>query len=295
TKTLLGGLIGTAILVVFGGHVWAVAPQTSNLGVSIEIIDTGVTPTPTPTATPVSPGGQTNVPITPPAPGEVVLFGLGYPESLVTILRNGAVTATLKAEKDGTFQRTLAAVPVGISTFSLFAEDRAGRKSSTISITINIASNTRITITGLFIPPTIDTPPFVGRRETFAIRGEVFPDSLITLFIAPEDLARHTRADGNGVWAYEVDAGALKPGSHRVRAKAQTEIGAQSEFSEERSFTVLSLTCENADLNGDTQVNIIDFSILLFWFGSANSCSDQNNDGIVDIIDFSILLFYWTG
>lgn len=53
-----------------------------------------------------------------------------------------------------------------------------------------------------------------------------------------------------------------------------------------------------ADFNGDGKINMIDFSILLFYFDKPISIAsryDLNSDGIIDIIDISILLFYWTG
>jgi len=53
--------------------------------------------------------------------------------------------------------------------------------------------------------------------------------------------------------------------------------------------------CPYADLNKDGRVNLIDFSILLFWWGKDDMCCDQNQDGNVNIVDFSILLYYWTG
>jgi hypothetical protein len=53
--------------------------------------------------------------------------------------------------------------------------------------------------------------------------------------------------------------------------------------------------CPYADLNKDSKVNLIDFSILLYWWGRSSSCADQNSDNVVNLIDFSIMLYYWTG
>ncbi len=53
--------------------------------------------------------------------------------------------------------------------------------------------------------------------------------------------------------------------------------------------------CPGADLNKDKKVNLIDFSILLFYWGTNNTCADQNKNGKVDLIDFSIMLYNWTG
>ena len=55
----------------------------------------------------------------------------------------------------------------------------------------------------------------------------------------------------------------------------------------------------NSDLNRDGSVNLTDFSILVFWWGTnggdSNPPADINGNGRVSIEDFSILLFNWTG
>ncbi len=55
--------------------------------------------------------------------------------------------------------------------------------------------------------------------------------------------------------------------------------------------------CKGADLNGDNNVNSVDFSILLAFWKTAppfkNTCVDINKDRRVDSIDFSILLSQW--
>jgi len=55
---------------------------------------------------------------------------------------------------------------------------------------------------------------------------------------------------------------------------------------------------KNGDLNNDKKTNIIDFSILLFFWNQKipkNPCADVNKDGAVNIFDFSIMLFWWNG
>lgn len=59
----------------------------------------------------------------------------------------------------------------------------------------------------------------------------------------------------------------------------------------------LSFSPKGADLNGDGKIDIVDLSILLYYFDKpapAPEKYDFNNDGKVDIVDISILLFYWT-
>jgi len=40
---------------------------------------------------------------------------------------------------------------------------------------------------------------------------------------------------------------------------------------------------------------LVDFSILLYNWGTANSAADINGDGTVSLADFSIMMYYWTG
>lgn len=55
--------------------------------------------------------------------------------------------------------------------------------------------------------------------------------------------------------------------------------------------------CVGADLNHDTKVSLIDFSILMVFFNKpapfTNPCADINMDGKVTVVDFSILLTQW--
>lgn len=51
-----------------------------------------------------------------------------------------------------------------------------------------------------------------------------------------------------------------------------------------------------SDFNKDGKVNIIDLSILLFWFGKTSpeiASYDLNKDSKIDIVDVSILFYHW--
>ena len=56
-------------------------------------------------------------------------------------------------------------------------------------------------------------------------------------------------------------------------------------------------TCVGGDINRDTKVNLVDFSIFLMSFNQPapfpNPCVDINQDGKVSVVDFSILLTQW--
>ena len=55
---------------------------------------------------------------------------------------------------------------------------------------------------------------------------------------------------------------------------------------------------EAADLNGDNSIDIVDLSVLLYYYGQRGqgiSRYDLNDNGVIDLPDISILMYYWTG
>jgi hypothetical protein len=60
---------------------------------------------------------------------------------------------------------------------------------------------------------------------------------------------------------------------------------------------LLPVLLQFADLNGDSRIDVVDLSVLLFYFnqtGEKISRYDLNGDGIIDVADISILMYYWT-
>ncbi|MEK7180765.1 MAG: hypothetical protein AAB738_00305 [Patescibacteria group bacterium] len=58
------------------------------------------------------------------------------------------------------------------------------------------------------------------------------------------------------------------------------------------------ITLQKVDLNGDCLVDLVDLSILLYYYdrtGNEISRYDFNDNGIVDFPDVSVMMFYWTG
>jgi len=234
----------------------------------------------------------------PPPPAEVIFKGMAYPNAFLTILKNGGVAATFKAEPSGLFEKKLTGIWEGTHTFGIRAEDTEGRESVTQSFTVTLIRGTITIISRIFIPPTIELfPPEVGKGETLNIFGQVFPESQVDIFISPGEIVKKTIASPQGKWSFKLDTAVLEEGEYKVQAKALFGEGEQSPFSQTLSFSVIT-KCKGADLNFDGKVNIIDFSILLYFWGQtkpANTCADINFDGIVNIVDFSIMMYQWTG
>jgi hypothetical protein len=228
----------------------------------------------------------------------IIFEGRAYPRAFITLLKNGVVTATFFAENSGLFKKELTGISGGTYNFVIFAEDTEGRKSVTLSFTTDILGGTTTTISRIFIPPTISLfPAEVERGDEINISGQVFPKSRVNIFISPGEIMKEIVATEEGRWAFKLDTTPLTEREYRIRAKAFYGEGEQSQFSQAISFSLLLPKCRGADLNFDGKVNIIDFSILLYFWNQtnpSNRCADINFDGKVNIIDFSIMMYWWT-
>ena len=76
---------------------------------------------------------------------------------------------------------------------------------------------------------------------------------------------------------------------------AYTVKAADAEGNTSVASNTLNITAsvKPGDLNYDNQVNIVDLSIFLSRWNTANSEADFNSDGTVNIVDFSIFLSNW--
>ena len=247
----------------------------------------------------------------PPLPGEpgVILAGWAYPDSDVVILKDGIEEGMAKAAANAAFGAFLADLSQGVYTFSLWSTDAKGRRSLTYSTTFWIDDGTQTTVSDIIIPPTIE----LGRDslpagEMLPVFGQSVPGKTVEVWLYPqktgelkdEEIRKKEVVAGlSGEWSLSMDTAGLK-GIYRVKAKTKIEGVGESGFSQIINVSIgASLApeeeCAGADLNKDGRVNITDFSILLYWWGTDNACADQNHNGTVDLIDFSIMMYYWTG
>lgn len=235
---------------------------------------------------------------------KVVIKGKSYANSDVHILVDGKVTGIVEADAKADFYFETTELPAGVASFGFWSEDKAGLKSTLLTLTLRVISGTVTTITGVYIAPTIDVDKkSVRQGEQINIFGQTIPQTTVNVHINSE-VEHVVQASSNeaGKWNINFDTKPLEENFHTAKANFQTNVGGnviKSGFSKSVSFAISKLggeaICKEADLNGDGRVNLTDFSILLFHWGTANACADQNQNGKVDLIDFSIMMYYWTG
>jgi hypothetical protein len=243
----------------------------------------------------------------------VVLSGYTVPGSMVTILRDGKSIGTTRSSGTGAFRAQVSDMERGSYTFSLYVLDRANRRSATHATTLTLGQGTSNVLGNLVLPPTIAlAETTVSPGETILIEGEGPPESTIEIYVnkqkstsmgsAKKYVATTTKevvGVAGGTWRYALSAGALGLGSYQIKARAVTGTGHESGYS---SLVFVGVGespspdfASRADINKDGKVNLIDFSIMLtFWGSDENPDADINSDNTVNLADFSILLFNWT-
>jgi hypothetical protein len=247
----------------------------------------------------------------PPEPGlpGVVLTGWAYPSSDVTVLKDGDPQGLALANAQAEFGAFLEDLNQGVYTFGVWAEDPLGNKSPVYSTTFWIDDGTQTTVSDIIIPPTIalNAQEF-SEGEAIVVSGYGVPGETVDVWLYGAELSQVEEDDAriktatvssDGKWFVSYSVGTIGNGNFKVKAKTIIELVGESVFSHALELSVggviESSLCSGSDLNGDGRVNLVDFSILLFYWGTDHECADQNKDGTVDLIDFSIMLYNWTG
>jgi len=247
----------------------------------------------------------------PPEPGlpGVVLTGWAYPTSEVTILKDGTEQGKVLANNIAEFGAFLEELNQGIYTFSLWGTDPEGRKSSTYSTTFWIDAGTQTTVSDIVLSPSVALANTEFKSgETIELFGYSVPGETVEAWLIAKGetglsqenaVIKQTEVLSSGKWNIYFNTTGMSDGQYQVKAKTIIELYGESGFSLVLNFAIGGALdeeiCSGADLNGDGLVNLTDFSILLYYWGTDDDCADQNDDGIVDLTDFSIMMFFWTG
>lgn len=241
-----------------------------------------------------------------PIGSSVRISGVAFPGAKLTLLKDGQTATTLIANDDGSFVIVVNSLTYGNYQFSVFAEDRDGVVSSPYVVNVPVYEVKSYQFNNVIIPPTINTSTTaVGSGQSVVVFGYAPAGSTVFIDVPGRFNLGMTIADASGFYRFEV-RDQLAPGLYDFRSRAQ--VGAtQSMYSRPVFITYFSGTtpppvvppqyASCVDYNRDRRVNLIDFSILLYWFGKDRPPSevDCNGDARIDIKDFSILMYFWTG
>jgi hypothetical protein len=257
--------------------------------------------------TPPSPPGPVNMVDT---TDTAIFRGIAYPGSVISLLKNGVIVAEMPASPNGTFEIRLRNLTQGTYSFGIRAEDPDRLKSKLLSFSIYVTTGVTTVVDGIFIPPTITTDKVeVKKGDIVTFLGRSAPNAEVRLSVHSDtELLRRATSSSQGVWMYKLDSSLLELGEHEGKARSITE----SDLSLYSDIVQFRVTNENrirnrvtelagfrkkCDLNNDNRVNILDFSIMAFWYKRIGFPIkvDLSNDGKVNLTDLSILAYCWTG
>jgi cysteine-rich repeat protein len=235
---------------------------------------------------------------------QISVRGQAYPGERVNFLLDTVSVGSVLADNDGDFQFSVNA-DAGTATLGIWTTDRNNNRSITINNTFDVTQGAITNLTGIIVPPTITVPAQnVDPGDVVTVSGQAAAGATVELHIDDSSRIEIITADSNGVWSYELNTATLSIAEHTMRARA---VVGRSPLTTESGFsTTLQLfvgvdgsATQPSDLNRDGFVNLIDFSILIFWWqtngGDSDPPADINQNGNTGLEDFSILLFNWTG
>jgi hypothetical protein len=241
---------------------------------------------------------------------EMIFQGKTYPQTFVYLLKDGQIAAKTLSGINGDFEIKLTAIYHGTYIFSLLGEDKQGRNSGLYAFSINVVYGATTVASGILIGPTVSLDKEeVEREKIIFVSGQSIPGAEIALIVSGvesgKEISFKTKADEKGEYSYKLDVSEMEFGEYVIKTKAAGD-GYVSNFSRVLDFIIGEKVVfaeapkkwpVKADFNGDGRVNLVDFSILLYWFNKSNPPEkiDLNSDGVVDITDFSIMAYYWTG
>ena len=263
--------------------------------------------------------------------GATVNFsGRAYPFSRVVISKDFVPIITTVAGQDAKFFVSISGLTASNYNFSVYGEDSQGRRSDSIFFPLIVEPNVTVDVSGIFISPTIDIDKTqVVQGDNVTIFGQSVPNSNVVISIhSANEIFQSVPTDKNGVYLYTLDTSLLEIGAHTAKSKTVLS-DAISSYSKNLDFLVedvaqassstdqvgsstdvnlptdvpfdlknpVSKVAVKDDINGDHAVNIIDYSIMSFWYDKPSPPKkiDLNHDGVVNLVDFSILAYYWTG
>ena len=305
---LLFGIFLITITILISKE-WIFAQSVS---ISAVVPDTSATPVPTPASAPTPApsgggggGGGGSVAIK----NIVTVSGRAYPLSKVTLLKDGQKAITTVAGPDANFEMSLTGLSAGQYTLAVYSEDKEGRRSSLFSFPVSVTKGAITRIGGIFLAPTITVDKKeVAPGDTVTFFGQSAPQAVVTITV--NSVTRRfvkTETDESGVYLVQWDTSPLEIGKHMAQSKTtlKKEISPLSlpvEFEvtstpETESELKSAAPFVASDLNQDNHVDLVDFSVLAYWYKRPLPPSDfdLNNDAKIDLVDFSIMAFYWSG
>jgi len=227
----------------------------------------------------------------------VEVFGYAAARGTVHILRDGNRVATVPVTNSGFFRIVLSDFSVGSYQLTMYSVDEEGIRSGLLSLPITITSESSLAqLSGVFLPPTIQ---FKSSDEYVSVEGNTVPGTSVGIVVLDRgEMVLMKTVTANALGAYNaIFPREFIEKEERVIKSIASFDGRQSPFGLAISFVDTDTSELRGDINKDGRINLIDFSVLAYWYKRSNPPKqmDLNGDGVVTLTDLSILTYWWTG
>ena len=239
--------------------------------------------------------------------GTLRISGYASPGMFVTFTEGGGTIGTSVADNSGYFTQIFPGIAPADHTILIYGVDQLARTTPSALVEVYTRAYQMTTVTGIILPPTLEIDKTeITRGEDITVFGRGTPGYLIKVTTEPPVNSFENIVDENGDFSFTIsETDNMEFGDHKVYALVQDGLGTQSLFSVTLFFRVLDseppegnepdCNITRGDLNCDDSVDLVDFSILMYYWGTNNGLADINYDGNVNLVDFSIMMFYWQG
>ncbi len=237
----------------------------------------------------------------------VKFLGKTFPGAKVALLKDGKSQGEFTADAKGDFAISLTDLTSGNFNFVLYTQDLKGTKSKNFSRDVDAIKGKTLLVENIIFEPTIYlNKNEVRRGDGVTISGQAVYDDFVTAVIGGDIVSIDLKITEDGSYFYNFDTTSLDLGKYDVYV--MTKDGLKSSVVNfivgEKNILAVPVEDLRGDISdgggGDGVVNLVDFSILAFWYGKKlpedmKKIVDLTGDGVVDLKDFSILASNWTG
>lgn len=237
----------------------------------------------------------------------IVFSGRAYPKSTVTLLKDGQIATTAIADFNANFQISISNFFGGNYIFSLYSEDKDNQRSNVLTYPTGVVTGATTSISNIFISPTIAVDKSeVKQGSDIIVSGQSAPQADIIILITYDkgkEFFVKVISNKDGTYSYNFNTLLFKQGNYSVKTKALINNQLESDWSYPIDFKIgiKNIFVKQAviigDFNKDGRVNLVDFSIIAYWYKRPflPTDIDLSSNGQIDIVDFSIIAYYWTG
>ncbi|HSE56763.1 MAG TPA: dockerin type I repeat-containing protein [Candidatus Paceibacterota bacterium] len=228
-------------------------------------------------------------------------FGAAYPGATVTLLKNTIERITTIADANGLFSMIDNQLDA-TAFYTLYAVDAKGERSIILNYPLVAHQGYLTEVSGIQFPPTITLDKLEVREGDFlTVAGFALPRRLLTIsFSGPLHRNYSVQSESSGQYRMTLPLIDFPRGAYMV----SSSYGGETQGSKVYQFTIGTANVSQGealqnipgDVNFDGSVNLVDFSIIAFWYEKKNPpvVVDLNGDKKVDLADLSILAYYWT-